>query len=32
MNYVYTTGSGYQIGGNFKPGIITDPTVFPIPT
>ncbi len=31
MNYVYTTGSGYQIGGNFKPGIITDPNSFPNP-
>ena len=31
MNYVYTTNSGYQIGGNFKPGIITDPNSFPNP-
>ena len=29
MNYIYTTNSGYQIGGNFKPGIITDPNSFP---
>ena len=31
MNYIYTTNSGYQIGGNFKPGIIPDPSSFPNP-
>ena len=31
MNYIYTTDSGYQIGGNFKPGIIPDPSSFPNP-
>ena len=31
MNYIYTTNSGYQIGGNFKPGIIPAPSSFPNP-
>ncbi len=29
MNYVFTNNSGYQIGGNFSPGIIIDPNSYP---
>ena len=31
MNYIYTVNSGYQIDGNFKPGVILDPNSFPNP-